>query len=300
MARSRNIKPSIMDNDELAGLPPLTRLLFVYLWMLADREGRLEDRPARIGAQALPYDRGADVGAMLTELQTAGFITRYQSAGISVIQITNFLKHQSPHGTERDGVLPDQNGLITVHARGKNGYATGDKQEVHTTASVKEQGIASALTVNPPSENTLIPDSLIPDSYIAKAMTPDGASAVAAMPPAMTAKEVVWSLGPALLGKSSRPFLGKLVAEHGEAIVAAVLADCERQKPGEPKSWVVAACANRQQGPKSGAGGANDMLADPAPAWAISAGFGSRFEAENAGCTERNHGRFIDGKKVAA
>ena len=65
MARARNIKPAIMDNDDLAELAPLTRLLFVYLWMLADREGRLEDRPKRIAAQALPFDRNVDAGAML-------------------------------------------------------------------------------------------------------------------------------------------------------------------------------------------------------------------------------------------
>ena len=50
MARSRNIKPSIMANEELAELEPLSRLLFIYLWMLADKAGRLEDRPKRIAA----------------------------------------------------------------------------------------------------------------------------------------------------------------------------------------------------------------------------------------------------------
>jgi hypothetical protein len=300
MARSRNIKPSIMDNDALAALAPLTRLLFVYLWMLADREGRLEDRPARIAAQALPYDRDADINAMLDELRGAGFINRYLAAGRAVIQIANFLKHQSPHGTERDGDLPDSRGLITIHTRGRNGYATGEKQEAQAVPLVGQQAGDCALTVNPPSENTLIPDSLIPDSYIAKAMPPDGAPADAAMPSAMTAKEVVWSLGVSLLGKNSRSFLGKLVNAHGEAVVAAVLADCEREKPGEPRSWVSAACANRQQGHKSGSGEAIDMLADPCPAWAQFAGFGSRFEAENAGCTERNHRQFTDGRKVAA
>lgn len=56
MARSRNIKPGIMANEDLAELDAMERLLFIYLWMLADREGRLEDRPKRIKAEALPYD----------------------------------------------------------------------------------------------------------------------------------------------------------------------------------------------------------------------------------------------------
>ena len=50
-----------MENEELADLDPIARLLFIYLWMLADREGRLEDRPKRIAGRALPYDREADV-----------------------------------------------------------------------------------------------------------------------------------------------------------------------------------------------------------------------------------------------
>jgi hypothetical protein len=157
MARARNIKPSIMDNEELAELDPITRLLFIYLWMLADREGRLEDRPKRIAAQALAYDRTADVDAMLESLQRSGFITRYTAAGVACIQITNFIKHQAPHGTEKDGSLPDKNGMVTKHKRGKNGYASGEVELVNC-----------ALTVKPQSDNALIPDSgfLIPDSLI--------------------------------------------------------------------------------------------------------------------------------------
>lgn len=106
MARARNIKPSIMDNDELAALDPLNRLLFIYLWMLADKEGRLEDRPKRIAAQALPYDRTADVGAMLDDLQSAGFIVRYSVEGLNYIQIMAFSKHQNPHVREADSEIP--------------------------------------------------------------------------------------------------------------------------------------------------------------------------------------------------
>jgi hypothetical protein len=106
MARARNIKPSIMDNEDLAALEPLTRLLFVYLWMLADREGRLEDRPGRIAHQALGYDRTADVGAMLDDLQRAGFIVRYVAEGKACIQILQFSKHQAPHIREAASELP--------------------------------------------------------------------------------------------------------------------------------------------------------------------------------------------------
>ncbi|MDE2000594.1 MAG: hypothetical protein KGI52_16895 [Burkholderiales bacterium] len=171
MARARNIKPAIMDNEDLSDLDPLTRLLFVYLWMLADREGRLEDRPKRIAAQALPYDRTANVDEMLQELADGKFITRYEVNDIKVIQITSFLKHQTPHGTERDSVLPDEYGKYTVHSRGKNGYATGEFVLVDSIGSVKEQLDNGGLTVKTLSPNTLIPDSLIPDSLIPEGNT---------------------------------------------------------------------------------------------------------------------------------
>lgn len=56
MARSRNIKPAFFFNEQLAEVAPLGRLLFIGLWTIADREGRLEDRPRKIKAEVLAYD----------------------------------------------------------------------------------------------------------------------------------------------------------------------------------------------------------------------------------------------------
>ena len=144
MARARNIKPSIMDNEELAELEPLTRLLFVYLWMLADRCGRLEDRPKRIGAQALAYDRSADVNAMLDDLQRLGFILRYKAAGVACIQIVAFEKHQNPHVRESASELP--------------------APEQGTTKDKPKHNLGSAEpSPRSPDSGFRIPDSLIPD-----------------------------------------------------------------------------------------------------------------------------------------
>lgn len=104
--RARNIKPAFFANDELAELPALTRLLFIALWCQADREGRLEDRPKRIRALALPYD-DIDTDAALDELAEAGFIQRYEAEGDRFIQVTTFSKHQHPHVKEADSVIPE-------------------------------------------------------------------------------------------------------------------------------------------------------------------------------------------------
>lgn len=103
--RARNIKPGFYKNEELAGCSLPARLLFPGLWMMADREGRLEDRPKKIKAEVFPYD-DFDVDTLLCELAKAGMIVRYQVGGEKYIWIPNFLKHQNPHKREKDSDIP--------------------------------------------------------------------------------------------------------------------------------------------------------------------------------------------------
>jgi hypothetical protein len=141
MARARNIKPSFFANDDLADLPPLGRLLFIGLWTLADREGRLEDRPRRVKAEVLPYD-DCDVDALLDSLHKHGFILRYTVGDDQFIQVVNFSKHQNPHVKESASSIP--------------------ASDEHHTSTVQEQN----NTQPEPERAGLIPDSpsLIPDS----------------------------------------------------------------------------------------------------------------------------------------
>src|SRR5690606_392135 len=107
MARSRLIKPGFFKNEYLVALPMATRLLFAGLWTLADKEGRLEDRPLRIKMEIFPAD-DIDVDAALNELASAPepFIIRYESQGVRIIEVVNWHQHQKPHHQEKDSVLP--------------------------------------------------------------------------------------------------------------------------------------------------------------------------------------------------
>lgn len=107
MARSRNIKPGFFMNDRLGEIEPLGRLLFAGLWTLADKAGRLEDRPKRIKAAILPYD-DCDVDALLDALSSGPdpFICRYEVDGVRVIQVVSWKRHQRPHHQESESVLP--------------------------------------------------------------------------------------------------------------------------------------------------------------------------------------------------
>lgn len=125
MARMRTLKIGFFTNDQLAELPALTRLLFSGLWLLADREGRLENRPKRIKAELLPYD-DCNIAEMLGQLETAGFIERYTAHEIPCIQIVNFAKHQCPNAKEAPSVLPKREQQNTLHHSGTIQNFTGE------------------------------------------------------------------------------------------------------------------------------------------------------------------------------
>ncbi len=105
MPRIRQIKPEFFIDDDVALLDPLARLLFIGLWTLADKEGRLEDRPVRIKAQIQPYDN-TDTDKQLLDIEALGFIHRYIVEGKRYIQIRTFTEHQHFHHKEIDSTIP--------------------------------------------------------------------------------------------------------------------------------------------------------------------------------------------------
>lgn len=108
MPRTRSIKPAFFVNEDLAALSPLARLFFIGLWCWADRDGRLENRPARLRVAILPYEEQVQVDAILLQLHDAGFALRYEVGAMSLLWIPNFRKHQSQslHPKEARSIFP--------------------------------------------------------------------------------------------------------------------------------------------------------------------------------------------------
>jgi hypothetical protein len=105
MARIRSLKIGFFKNEHLAELLAHDRLLFAGLWLLADRAGRLEDRPTRIRAELFPYET-YDVDGGLERLETAGFVHRYTVEDGRYVQVVAFTKHQTPHPKEAQSQYP--------------------------------------------------------------------------------------------------------------------------------------------------------------------------------------------------
>jgi hypothetical protein len=146
MARARNIKPGFFRNADLVELSVEARLLFIGLWTIADREGRLEDRPKQIKMEIFPADC-FDCDALLTSLAGTGMIERYEVGGKRYLHVVNFTKHQNPHRDEKASTIP---------APGSNGVRSEQAPCEHH---------ANTVAIG------LIPDSLIPDSLIPESKT---------------------------------------------------------------------------------------------------------------------------------
>lgn len=108
MARIRYLKMGFFENEELSSLSAYHRLCFAGLWLLSDREGRIEDRPKRIHAKLFPYEPSLEMDSLLHDLAASGFITRYIVGQDRVIQVVNFHEHQRPRHDEQVSTLPAQ------------------------------------------------------------------------------------------------------------------------------------------------------------------------------------------------
>ena len=169
MARSRNIKPGFFENEDLADCGPYAMLLFAGLWTLADRAGRLEDRPRRIKAQLLPYF-DVDVDDELCKLEEGGFVTRYMALdGQRYIQIVNFTRHQNPHIKEAPSTIPapdthEESPEETAEENVSVRLVTLEKCDDDNTS--QEHRASTVQESLMPDSSLLIPDSGFPSTPI--------------------------------------------------------------------------------------------------------------------------------------
>lgn len=157
--RARDIKPGFFKNDQLAECSMAARLLFPGLWMLADREGRLENRPRKIKAEIFPFD-DVDVAALLAELDRAGLIRTYEAEGKALVWIPQFRRHQSPHKNEKGSELPAHPDDLAATCPVQAGAGEGPAPEM--------EGSAPEM----PGKIPLTPSSLTPSSLSPRDRSP--------------------------------------------------------------------------------------------------------------------------------
>jgi hypothetical protein len=106
--RIRSIKPEFVKSEQIAELTYRQRLLFIGLWMMADKNGCLKCAPRRIKAELFPFD-DITTEDVITDLQRTSevLLTYLYSSSeegkteecktveeAEFISIPNFVKHQ--------------------------------------------------------------------------------------------------------------------------------------------------------------------------------------------------------------
>lgn len=162
MARIRTVKPELFTNDRLADCSLAARYLYIGLFCLADRRGRLENRPKRIKIELLPYD-DADVSALISELANGGYLTLY-AADVGgelrdLIQINGFEKHQRITGKEAavESQFPAPQENAPSEAKGKQ---QGNTQETPRCVPDAQEGKGKERKgIDTPAPASPIPDA---------------------------------------------------------------------------------------------------------------------------------------------
>jgi hypothetical protein len=219
MARARNIKPGFFINEDLVELPFSTRLLFIGLWTIADREGRLDDRPRKIKMAVFPAD-DVDVDAGLNELASQRLISRYQVEHKPFIQITNFSKHQNPHKDEKKSTIP---------APCEPGISTVQNVPLTDSLLLKPETLKRAETaVEDPVEKRIWKDGK--DLLVKEGMSRDNAGSL----------------------------LGRLASQYGRPLLAEAIAVTQAENSANPKTFLMGVLKQRTKNKVAMAVGAND------------------------------------------
>lgn len=95
MARIRSVHPGLFTDEAWVSCSPLARLLIIGLWTDADDQGVFEWKPLQIKMRLLPGDM-AEAAPLLSELERAGLVRRFETAGKVFGAIRNFRRFQRP------------------------------------------------------------------------------------------------------------------------------------------------------------------------------------------------------------
>jgi hypothetical protein len=103
MARIRTIKPEFFTSEDIVGMTPLARILYIALWCEADKEGRLIWKPKTFKMRYLPAE-DCNIDSLCAEILGGGLAVLY---GEGYAYIPQFTVHQHINPRETPSQLPE-------------------------------------------------------------------------------------------------------------------------------------------------------------------------------------------------
>lgn len=160
MARIRTIKPEFFTSEDIVGLSPFARLLYIALWCEADKEGRMTWKPNTFKLRYLPGD-AVDIQSLAAELVQAGLVVLY---GDGYAVIPKFRQHQHINPRESDSQLPEPDASSSEsvpdstraarvrHASARVDDAQGGREGKGKEGKGKERALHATLPESVPAE----------------------------------------------------------------------------------------------------------------------------------------------------
>lgn len=148
MARMRSIKPEFWTDLKLARLSRDARLLYISLWNQADEHGRLHGDARYVKGHCLPYDDDLSLVAidrLLTELQGAGRVQRYDFEGDPYLFLPRLAKHQRLEAEKVPSRLPAPPPVDET--RRSEAHSESGADETARGADETESGATSSETI---------------------------------------------------------------------------------------------------------------------------------------------------------
>ena len=223
MARIRTIKPEFFTSEDIVGLSPLARLLYIALWCEADKAGRLVWKPRTFKLRYLPGDN-CDVEALCAEIVAAGLVVLY---GDGLAFIPRFSRHQHINPRESESVLPspecDDEELTRADASPRVPHAQGGREGKGREGSSVPKGTDAAVASAALGHEGKHPEE--------QAKADLWRSAV-----------VVLQAGGCVDEASCRTFMGKLVKDYTFPVVQQAVASAVSAQPPEAREYLKATC----------------------------------------------------------
>lgn len=103
--KRRTINPDFFSDTKTGRLNPVSQIIFIGMWCLADRDGYLEYDSDFIKCQILPYYKNT-IEKNIEELISNGLVIKCNYMSKQLLYIVNFTKHQPIHPHEAKSLYP--------------------------------------------------------------------------------------------------------------------------------------------------------------------------------------------------
>ncbi len=123
--RTRMVRPAVFDDEALGRCSGDAFRLYIGLYTLADRAGRLAWNRKAVDYQLFPYNDEVDVEALLQELVGAKLAVAYEASGRRYVYLPGFaeggLNEQRVHRNEADSEHPAPSDSRRLRRKGTSG-----------------------------------------------------------------------------------------------------------------------------------------------------------------------------------